>query len=226
MGPDVSVLMPTFNDELTLHRAIRSALNQEGVTVEVCVVNDGSTDGTEDLLRQMPSDVRWISQPNSGIAAALNVAGAMATGAYMQCLASDDWFEQGQMAGLKAALEATPGAMVANGAYRYWGKRSDVVIPPPFERDDCYRHNPVANPMFRRAIWDEGIRWRDYGGGVEDWDWILQVVERGWQCIAVPDILTYHYVYTDRGLHAQTTKSAAAWTAFKAQWPMVTAEGF
>lgn len=221
------MLIPAHNAALTLRRALRSALNQDGVTVEACVVDDGSTDGTSRLLATMPENVKWLSKPNGGVASALNAAAELAGGKYLLVLAADDWLEQGALAGLKAVLDIHTDPMFAYGAYRFWGRRSDTHIPPPFERAAALRHNPVTAPLARREIWDAGVRWRDYDGVAEDWDWLLQVVqERGWDGVAVPHVLAYHYVHASGTLHERMYTSASAWAGFKAQWPMVTAAGF
>ena len=94
IAPDVSIIIPTFNRMEMLERAIRSALNQEGVMVEVIVVDDGSTDNTANLLDTLTnsfgSRLRVIRQSNAGAAAARNTGLDAARGKYVQFLDSDD----------------------------------------------------------------------------------------------------------------------------------------
>jgi glycosyltransferase involved in cell wall biosynthesis len=82
----LSILVPAYNEERTLHRAVNDLLAQPyPVDIEVCVVDDGSTDGTSGILeRTRDPRMRVKRHPrNLGKGAALMTAGAMATGTHM-----------------------------------------------------------------------------------------------------------------------------------------------
>lgn len=94
--PAVSVVLPTFNRASYLPDAIQSALNQTFEDLEILIVDDGSTDGTREAIRELTNDkrVKYISQDNAGAAAARNKGIALATGDYIAFLDSDDiWHE-------------------------------------------------------------------------------------------------------------------------------------
>lgn len=86
----VSVIIPTFNREQTVARAISSALNQGYVPTEVIVVDDGSTDETRETLAKFGGAIRVIHQANAGAAAARNTGSRAANGEYLAFLDSDD----------------------------------------------------------------------------------------------------------------------------------------
>ncbi len=90
--PDISFIIAAYNAEGTLTRAIDSALAQVGVTVEVIVVDDCSTDGTVALAETYTDPrVRLIRQPqNGGPGRARNTGIAAATGRFVATLDSDD----------------------------------------------------------------------------------------------------------------------------------------
>lgn len=90
--PDVSFVIAAYNAEDTLGDAIASALAQTGVSVEVLVVDDCSTDATRELAGNYPdARVRLIAQPkNGGPAAARNAGFAAATGRWIAVLDADD----------------------------------------------------------------------------------------------------------------------------------------
>ena len=71
-GPLVSCVVPVFNGEAYLREAIDSALAQTWGTVEVVVVDDGSTDGTAAVARSYGHPVRYVHQENGGPASARN----------------------------------------------------------------------------------------------------------------------------------------------------------
>jgi len=92
----VSVIIPTFNRAYCLRRAIDSVLKQTHHGVEVIVVDDGSTDGTQELVRSICSTenrVRYVHQANAGVSAARNHGFALANGDFVSLLDSDDeWY--------------------------------------------------------------------------------------------------------------------------------------
>jgi GT2 family glycosyltransferase len=93
MSTLVSVIIPTYNRMRLLPRAIDSALSQTWSNLEVVVVDDGSTDGTERMVRGRygaDSRVRYFRQANAGVCAARNRALSAALGDYIAFLDSDD----------------------------------------------------------------------------------------------------------------------------------------
>ena len=98
----VSVLIPTYNRAYIICSAIDSVLAQTYKNIEVVVVDDGSTDNTRELLARYGDAVRYIYQPNAGLAAARNTGLAAARGEFIALQDSDDlwlpWKIEGQMA--------------------------------------------------------------------------------------------------------------------------------
>jgi glycosyltransferase involved in cell wall biosynthesis len=89
--PHVSVILPVYNDERFIARAIKSILDQTYTDFELIVVDDGSTDGTADVLKAInDSRLRVIYQANQGISAALNRAIVLSKGKYIARMDSDD----------------------------------------------------------------------------------------------------------------------------------------
>jgi glycosyltransferase involved in cell wall biosynthesis len=107
--PDVSVVIPTHNRRRLLDQAVRSALGQVGVEVEVVVVDDGSSDGTADAVAALGDDrVRLIQHRRPlGVAAARNAGAGAARGAWVALLDDDDLWAPDK---LKRQLEAASAA--------------------------------------------------------------------------------------------------------------------
>jgi glycosyltransferase involved in cell wall biosynthesis len=94
-NPTVSVVIPTYNRVQSLQEAIQSVLDQTYQDFEVIVVDDGSTDGTNEMVKKMadPSGhIRYIHQGNQGVSAARNYGIQEARGKYIAFLDSDDLF--------------------------------------------------------------------------------------------------------------------------------------
>jgi glycosyltransferase involved in cell wall biosynthesis len=91
MRPLVSVILPVYNGEKYIAQAIQSVLKQTYQQIELLIVNDGSTDGTERIVKQFADPlIRYFTQKNAGVSAARNTALAHMKGDYFCCLDSDD----------------------------------------------------------------------------------------------------------------------------------------
>src|SRR5262249_31816931 len=103
-SPRVSVIVPSYNAERFLRAALDSALAQEGVSLEVLVADDGSTDGTSALLAGYGDRIRVLRQDHRGPAASRNAAAREARGEYVALLDADDRFRPGKLARQAAVL--------------------------------------------------------------------------------------------------------------------------
>lgn len=94
-SPLVSVIVPAYNARAFIHRALESALGQTYPHLEVIVVDDGSTDGTAEVVRRtFGHDARLyvVTQANAGPSAARNHGARLARGIYLHFLDADDWW--------------------------------------------------------------------------------------------------------------------------------------
>jgi len=102
-----SVIIPAFNAARFLPEAIDSVLAQSRAPFELIVVDDGSTDATETVVRRFPA-VRYVAQVHGGIAAARNRGVSAATGNCVAFLDADDRWTPGKLEIQLAAVEADP----------------------------------------------------------------------------------------------------------------------
>lgn len=124
--PLVSIIVPVYNGEKTIERCLRSIQNQSYSNIEVLVVNDGSSDHTERIIRkyvQRDSRFRYIEKENTGVSDSRNVAMEQAKGDYFQFVDGDDWLvKQATEEFVNTAL--TYGCdMVISDFYRVCGRR-------------------------------------------------------------------------------------------------------
>ena len=88
----VSVIIPVFNVEKYINECVDSVINQTLTDIEIICVNDGSTDNSLNLLKQIPDPrIKIISQENKGLAAARNEGMKHAKGEYITFLDADDF---------------------------------------------------------------------------------------------------------------------------------------
>lgn len=135
-SPLVSVIIPVYQGESLIRRAVYSALNQTHAHVEVLVVDNGSTDGTLDILGQIPDPrLKVLHQPEKGVSQARNLAMSQASGEYFAFLDTDDLWHPTY---LTEALDVvgrynTPECLVYNGYYAV-NEAEQLVNMPPLHR--------------------------------------------------------------------------------------------
>lgn len=90
----ISIIVPVYNAERTLHRCVTSLMEQSYPNIEILLVNDGSKDASLEMCRgyeQQDSRIRVIDKPNGGVSSARNAGLDVARGEYIMFCDSDDW---------------------------------------------------------------------------------------------------------------------------------------
>src|ERR1700676_3628629 len=111
--PRVSVIIPVFNAARTIEQAIESVRAQSFTDFEIVAVDDGSTDGSIEILRRCGYPARVLQQKNHGPSAARNLGIANSTGEYLGFLDADDWWKPELLARMVAALDRDSQSVMA-----------------------------------------------------------------------------------------------------------------
>ncbi|MBQ8493261.1 MAG: LicD family protein [Alistipes sp.] len=132
----ISVVIPLYNKELEVERALSSVINQSLAPEEIIVVDDGSTDGSraivERLIEEHPSaHIRLIVQENSGVSAARNRGIREAKGDYVALLDADDMWLSGYIAEVCRLMEYYPDADAYTTAFDIVNDNKRVAAPVP-----------------------------------------------------------------------------------------------
>lgn len=110
-----SIIIPTYNYAAFIHRAIQSALAQQDVEIEIIIIDDGSTDNTSAILKNLPA-ITYVYQENQGAATARNHGVRLAKGNYVLFLDADDELLPGALAAFQQFIFEHPAAdMIAAG---------------------------------------------------------------------------------------------------------------
>ena len=115
--PVVSVIMPAYNCEKFIAKAIESVLAQN-VSLELIILNDCATDGTERVIQQYLSDqrIRYVKNDrNMGVARTRNEGVRMAMGEYVAFLDSDDWWEREKLSKQLALIKREKKVLCSTG---------------------------------------------------------------------------------------------------------------
>jgi glycosyltransferase involved in cell wall biosynthesis len=110
--PKVSVITPAYNRASLLEETIQSVLSQDYPNLEYIVLDDGSTDGTLEVIKKYDGQIRWDSHPNMGETRTVNKGFSMATGEIIGVINSDDPLLPGAIRELAAKLVAEPEVLV------------------------------------------------------------------------------------------------------------------
>ena len=127
----VSIIMPAFNAKDTIGEAIESALNGTHQNLEILVIDDGSTDGTENTvteIAQKDQRIKYYKNPtNLGAYQSRNLMLEVATGQYIAFLDSDDTWEPNKLEECLKMLKQHPEIKSVGHALRYLDKRGNKV---------------------------------------------------------------------------------------------------
>ena len=115
--PKVSICIPTYNREEYLKETIDSILAQTYKDYEIVIVDDGSTDSTEAMIKNLGIDVTYHWQQNAGDAAARNKLITLAKGLYISFIDSDDLLMPDAIKRMVDAMDAQGGDAVVYGSY-------------------------------------------------------------------------------------------------------------
>lgn len=144
METSVSVIIPTFDRRLLVERALTSVLAQTRLADEVIVVDDGSTDGTDGLVRARFPGVMYRFQRNRGVSAARNLGIREASSDWIALLDSDDEWLPGKLESQLRALADEPEHLLIH-CDEFWYRNGRRVNPG-------LRHRKVGGRIFERCL--------------------------------------------------------------------------
>lgn len=110
--PDVSVIIPTHNYGHYIVDCLKSVCSQDDVNKEIIVVDDGSTDGTREIIEKQFGKIRYVFQENAGLSAARNTGLRLSQGRYVQFLDADDLLSRGCLSAKLNFLDKLPPASI------------------------------------------------------------------------------------------------------------------
>ena len=152
-SPAISVVVPLFNKRDEVGATLRSVLAQTLPPVEIVVVDDGSTDGSAEVVRAIGSPlVRLLVQSNAGVCVARNRAVAEARGDYIAFLDADDCWEPGYLAEIAALIAEFPGCGIYSTAFWVLDGRGRFPVPCPAGASSTtsFATRPTATSPFLR----------------------------------------------------------------------------
>jgi glycosyltransferase involved in cell wall biosynthesis len=184
MEPTVSVIIPAYQHAKELPACLRSVFAQDYEDFEVVLVNDGSTDGTEEALEPFMDRIVYVHQENRGGNAARNRGFGLSKGKYVLFCDADIVMRPDCLTAMLGALDRNPEVSYAYCSFRYGWKSFRLW---PFDSDQLRRMNYIhTTSLIRRehfSGFDESIR------KLQDWDLWLTMLEEGHVGVWIPETL-------------------------------------
>ena len=157
--PLVSIIVPIYNAELYLSECLSSIASQTYQNIEVILINDGSTDGSEEIAENIckkDQRFRLINQTNFGVAAARQLGLKNTNGEFVIHCDSDDLMAERAIEYLYKSI-VDNGSNIAVGAYTKQGKLGDELIT----HHTCNKYDFIHNMLigtYHSSLWNKLIR--------------------------------------------------------------------
>jgi glycosyltransferase involved in cell wall biosynthesis len=196
--PLISVVIPVFNAEPHLAEALDSVVTQSHPSIEVLVIDDGSTDGSGEVARRYPDPrIRVVSQPNSGPAAARNRGVLIAKGEFLAFLDADDIWEPFKLKLQLDVLQAHPNVAMVFGDAVHVQANPDSRTPRLVRCGGVMRGHSVGTLLIRATEFHRvgpfSTQWR-VG---EFLDWYARAIDLGLEAITVPEVVLMRRLHGD-----------------------------
>src|ERR1044071_4471000 len=226
MGRRISVIMPAYNAERYVAESIRSVVGQTYADWELLVVDDGSTDGTAEVVQGLAAAdgrVKYLSQPQGGQGKARNAGIRASGGELVAFLDSDDLWEPEKLALQVAALEESGADVIFSDAFIFSGDETadegltfSKICPDfiyggregaeAFRLLFAYNRIPTLTVLARRRVLDEVglfVEEREYQN-CEDYDLWLKLAAHGATFFGMREKLARYRRHTSSMMNADS----------------------
>lgn len=203
-----SIITITYNSSATLAETIDSVLTQEGADLEYIIVDGASTDDTVETIKKYADTddrIKWISEPDEGIADAFNKGLSMAIGDWVGIINSDDSLAPEAIAKVAEMVRRNPEAEVIHGGILRLDEQGvPVFVIDPGNLKSIWHHMPVNHPaMFvSRNTYDQLGGFDKTLRIAMDYDLVLRFYRAGVKFLSINQVLAHmrHGGASDSGL--------------------------
>ena len=206
MKPLITIIVPAKNEEKTIGRCLHSLKSLNYPNYEIIVVNDGSTDGTEEILKQFNA-VTIINTAGVGPSMARNLAIEKSGGEYLaftdgDCLIDKEWLNElltyftdtGIMGVGGDQLQPEDETAFGKDVYEFFNL---IAFSSDYLKTEkevmTIRHNPTCNMMYRKAAFEKIGNFKKDLWPCEDLEFDCRLIQSGYELIFNPKAIVYHY---------------------------------
>ena len=190
----VSIIIPCYNQAQYLEEAVQSAIEQTYPNIEIIIVNDGSSDNTQEvaerLQKQHPNILRIVTQKNQGLSEARNSGIRESLGKYILPLDADDKLDVHMVEKCIHPIQESHADIVYTG-YQGFGVSENGNLWKPFEETNPLYITPCsATALYKKEVW------KTTGGysavmhdGYEDWEFWVNAYKHNCKFKHIPEKL-------------------------------------
>jgi len=205
--PAVSVILPAYNCEKFIGKAIQSVLQQTFTDFELIIINDGSTDNTESIIHEF-GDQRIVylkNSSNQGLVYTLNKAIAHANGKYTARMDADDICLRERLAKQQTFLDQHEDITAVASTIEFINEQEEItgiweldrqtIIPAQIRRAMLHQ-NCIAHPtvMMRSEIIKQ-MKYKEYQKNIEDYDLWLRLLNHGYKIAKLDEPLLLYRIH-------------------------------
>lgn len=209
MTPLVSVIIPFYNMEDFLAQTIDWVMESTYPTMEIILVDDGSTDTSGTIARRYAErfdKITFLKQENRGVSVARNHGISHARGQYILPVDGDDRLCSGFIEEAVRVLEARPEVKVVTSESEFFGGKAGPWKLPVFDINLLARKNIMhASALYRKTDWAAAGGYCPEMKGREDWDFWISMLKNGGEVVRLP-IVGYKYRIRPNSKRIRTRK--------------------
>jgi glycosyltransferase involved in cell wall biosynthesis len=224
----ISIVIPCYNQGEYLEDCLDSVYNQTTQAHEIIVVNDGSTDDSQEIAERymfknfpaIESPVRVINQVNKGLSSARNTGIMASTGDYIFFLDADDMLMENAIEVISKEILQTNSDIIAP-SFEEFGKSDRQVVLGQFNLEDLKTSNRLGYfCAYRRPIliecggYNPKMKW-----GWEDYDMHFEMIKRGKTFCVLQEILVKYRVKERSMIHEANEHAEELWTQIRKNHP-------
>ncbi len=214
----ISIIIPVYNVEKYLTEMLDSIYNQTFLQFEIIIVNDGSTDKSEEIILKYckeHNNIVYLKQSNLGVSEARNLAIKKIKGKYTLFLDSDDYIENSMLEKLYNAIESNNADIAICGFKRiYENKNKEETVLFNVDKNKIYNNSEIVDKMLNTEI--RGFLWNklfltenvikynmhfEKGRYIQDWAPVFKQVINAEKIVFVNEPLYYYRQRENSNLH-------------------------
>ncbi len=165
MNELISLIIPVYNVEAYIDECMRSVVAQSYPDLDIILINDGSTDGSLEVLKKWGAAderIRVIDKENEGVSAARNLGVTLAKGEVIGFIDPDDWIDERYVEKLFSKMQETGAEFVECDLWRYDNRSGHkiyrscgMVMGKRFSREEHMKYGPTASykSLSRKELW-------------------------------------------------------------------------
>ncbi|MCS4034710.1 glycosyltransferase involved in cell wall biosynthesis [Salinibacter ruber] len=207
----VSIIIPCYNEQEYIGKAIESALGQTYDPIEVIVIDDGSIDDSPEVIKSYDDKIIFRMTENGGAAHARNRGVTVSSGEYLKFLDADDWISSGAVEALVSALEDSrksvsmcPWSKLVPQGDGSWETDPGLPLAPREGQDWIQswltgRYIPPCSVLWRRETFEDLGGWDETHTSNDDGELMLRFLTKGGDIVTTDKGNAYYRQYQEQG---------------------------